>query len=188
MFWSYIYDKTSLPFVNLSTVYEKTKWVSVSINWGNSASSLLAKAAFMNFQIIDGPFINIWISLEMFKPKIPSSKFFNRSAWVPWPKKIETQYQTWTLFFMKSYYLTKKSISHSWTVAFRLSSKDTRKYSKFKILSGKNSLIYEANPWLTNISIYWDPIPFFEQFYCQETCFWICVLTRIIAVATKNIF
>ena len=124
MFWSYMIKL--LPFVNLSTIYEKTKWVPVSINWGNSASSLLATTAFINFQLTDGPSTNIWINLDMFKQEIPWSKFFNRSVKVPWPKNIESQYQTWTLFFMESQYLTNKSfqtISHSWTVVFRLSSK-----------------------------------------------------------------
>ena len=78
MLWSYM-TKKLLPFVNLSTVYEKKKWVPVSINWSNSASSLLATTAFINFQLTDGLLINISIKLDMFKPEIPSSKFLYES-------------------------------------------------------------------------------------------------------------
>ena len=67
-----LYDKTLLPFANLSTVYEKTKWVPVSINRGNSACSLLATTAFINFQLTDGPSIDIWTNLDMLKPETPS--------------------------------------------------------------------------------------------------------------------
>ena len=70
-----LYDKKLPPFVNLSTVYEKTKWAPVSINWGNSASFLLVTNAFINFQLTAGPYIIIWINLDMLKPEIPSSKF-----------------------------------------------------------------------------------------------------------------
>ena len=72
---------------------------------------------------------------------------------------------------MESQYLTNKSFSHSKTVPFSLSSKDNTKYSDLKISSDKHSLKYGANPSLTKYFNLLDPIPFFQQLHCQETCF-----------------
>lgn len=87
-----------------------------------------------------------WTSLKKSKLERPVLKILIRLVADARPNILEFQYQTHTLLFPTYRYMVNKSISHSWIILFRLSSKHTQSHGDKAISSFSEFLKSGAMP------------------------------------------